>query len=129
MQNNNYAAAPSSRINNNNNNMFNAVHVRLHPATPPTFGTCRSREGFRSTPLVFLARRPGRQRHARGTLWQYQERQQSHTTPDWARVAIMATELSSPVNERFAPAGPTHTACSHKLMMSWAARRRCSFSW
>eukprot|EP00964_Phaeocystis_antarctica_P061928 scaffold37045_cov62-Phaeocystis_antarctica.AAC.1 len=28
---------------------------------------------------------PGCQRHARGTLWQYQERQQSYTTPDWAR--------------------------------------------
>eukprot|EP00964_Phaeocystis_antarctica_P031940 scaffold18068_cov62-Phaeocystis_antarctica.AAC.2 len=36
-------------------------------------------------PKITPAKQPGCQRHARGTLWQYQERQQSHTTPDWAR--------------------------------------------
>eukprot|EP00964_Phaeocystis_antarctica_P057624 scaffold34110_cov74-Phaeocystis_antarctica.AAC.9 len=52
----------------------------------------------------------------------------------------MATVLSSPVNERLAatgkqhctPAGPTHTACSHKVMVSWTSTehdgRRCCFS-
>ena len=36
-------------------------------------------------PTITPARQPGGQRHTRGTLWQYQERQQSYTTHDCTR--------------------------------------------
>eukprot|EP00964_Phaeocystis_antarctica_P002201 scaffold1144_cov37-Phaeocystis_antarctica.AAC.3 len=53
------------------------IASRPLPSLDPPRLTCR----WTTTP----AKQPGCQRHARGTLWQYQERQQSHTTPDWAR--------------------------------------------
>eukprot|EP00964_Phaeocystis_antarctica_P129696 scaffold93565_cov73-Phaeocystis_antarctica.AAC.1 len=77
-------------------------------------------------PKITPARQPGCQRHARGTLWQYQERQQSHTTRDWARGdnghgTIVTSKRKVRGKQHCAPAGPTHTACSHKVMMTWAS--------
>ena len=36
-------------------------------------------------PTITPARQPGGQRHTRGILWQYKERQQSYTTHDYTR--------------------------------------------
>ena len=68
-------------------------------------------------PKITPAKQPGCQRHARGTLCQYQERQQSYTTPDWARGhnghgTIVTSKLKPRGKQHYTPARPTHTACS-----------------
>eukprot|EP00964_Phaeocystis_antarctica_P076244 scaffold47136_cov36-Phaeocystis_antarctica.AAC.1 len=70
-------------------------------------------------PKITPAKQPGCQRHARGTLCQYQERQQSYTTPDWARGhnghgPIVTSKPEVRGKQHCTPAGTTHTACSHK---------------
>ena len=91
-------------------------------------------------PKITPARQPGCQRHAMGHPLAVPRAprapQHSHTQHPIGHVAIMAMGLSSPLTSKlnsrgkphYTPARPTHTACSHKIMISWTsttARRRC----
>ena len=82
-------------------------------------------------PMITPARQPGCQRHARGTLWHSIPRAPAavileYTTPDWARGhnghrTIVTRKLKSRGKQHYTPARPTHTACSHKIMISWTS--------
>ena len=61
-----------------------------------------------------------------GTLWQYQERQQSYTTHDYTRGhngnrSIVTSKLKFRGKQHYTPARPTHTACSRTGSISWTS--------
>ena len=65
-----------------------AYHIKLGSVSKQ-LGCKRRRSHLPRSPQQ--GRRAARLRHARGTLWQYQERQQSYTTPDSGSRARLGT--------------------------------------